>query len=300
MQTASPKIKPVVSITILIMAAFCCQAAAAGAGVAQQVSTDKDAYKHGETIRVNFSDSPGIDSDWICIVPADSPDTEAGDYQYMPKGLSQGVLTFASPAPGKYEARAYYNYRRNGYVVTARYVFSVADGVASAESKMASSVKPSTAAEKTIPTEKSAATDSSRGASRYSVSVFHFKPVNMDASSYGITVTNTLIHAPGIRTAFAIMDRKDLETFLVANDLQQNDQIENVTNIGTRLGLNFVIAGSIEKRGTMIVTNCKVVSIEQRKVVFTNQSISTGEADLISNIMKMSDTIIEAILRSTS
>jgi len=43
-----------------------------------------------------------------------------------------------------------------------------------------------------------------------------------------------------------------------------------------------------------------VVSIEQRKVVFTNKSVSMGETDLINNIMKMSDAIIDAILRSTS
>lgn len=299
MQTASQKIQPIISIIILIMVAICCRTAAAG--VAAQVNTDKDTYNHGESIQVNFSNSPGNDSDWICIVPAGSPDTEAGDYQYMPKGSSQGVLTFDSPAPGKYEVRVYYNYRRNGYVVTARYGFSVVTGgFPSVESKMSSPAKPSTPAEKTTTQEKPAVTAFSRGVSRYSVSVFHFKPVNMDASSFGITVTNTLIHAPGMRTAFAIMDRKDLETFLVANDLQQNDQIENVTNIGTRLGLNFIIAGSVEKRGTMIVTNCKVISIEKRKVVFTNQSISMGEADLISNVLKMSDAIIEAILRSTS
>jgi len=69
----------------------------------------------------------------------------------------------------------------------------------------------------------------------------------MDASNYGITVTNTLINAPRMQSAFVMMDRKDLETFLVANDLQQNDQIENVINIGTKIGLNFVITGSVEK-----------------------------------------------------
>ena len=122
----------------------------------------------------------------------------------------------------------------------------------------------------------------------------------MDASSYGIIVTNTLINALRMQTPFVMMDRRDLETFLAANDLQQNDQIENVANIGTKLGLNFVIAGSVDKRGTMIVTNCKVISIEQKKVVFTKQSISRGEADLISDIIKMSDAIIEAILRITS
>jgi hypothetical protein len=164
MQTTHPKMKPTVSIIIIIMAVFCCQAAAAGA--AQPISTDKNTYNRGETIRVNFSDSPGNDSDWICLVPAGSPDTEAGDYQYMPKGLNQGVLTFASPAPGKYEVRAYYHYKRNGYVVTARYGFSVADSVPPVESKMASPARPSTPAEKTTTPEKSAITAISRGATR--------------------------------------------------------------------------------------------------------------------------------------
>lgn len=298
MQTNSPKTKPIVSIIILIMVVFCYQTATAD--VAPQVNTDKDIYNHGETIRVNFFNSPGNDSDWICIVPVGSSDTEAGDYKYTPKKLSQGVLTFDSPSPGKYEVRAYYNYRRNGYVVSARYGFSVVGGVPSVESQMVSPAKPSTDTEKTIAMEKSAMTAISRSTSLYSVSVFYFKPINMDASSYGIIVTNTLINALRMQTPFVMMDRRDLETFLAANDLQQNDQIENVANIGTKLGLNFVIAGSVDKRGTMIVTNCKVISIEQKKVVFTKQSISRGEADLISDIIKMSDAIIEAILRSTS
>jgi hypothetical protein len=92
------------------------------------VKTEKDTYKPGETIKVIFSDAPGKDSDWICIVPAGTPDTEAGDYKYMPRGLSQGSLIFDSPTPGKYEVRGYYDYRRHGYVVTGRYPFSVSGG----------------------------------------------------------------------------------------------------------------------------------------------------------------------------
>ena len=40
--------------------------------------------------------------------------------------MSQGVIIFDPLSPGKYEARAYYNYNRNGYVVSGRYAFSVA------------------------------------------------------------------------------------------------------------------------------------------------------------------------------
>ena len=290
MQTTSPKIKPIVSIIILLMMAFCYQIATAD--VTPQVKTDKDIYSAGETIRVNFFNAPGNQRDWLCIVAAGSPDNEAGDYKYMPDRVSEGVLTFNASLPGKYEVRAYYNYSRNGYVVSARYSFSVVD--------MASPAKLVTSAEKIKPVESPAVTAFPAGTTRINVSVFHFIPLSMDATNYGIIVTNTLINAPKMQSSFAMLGRKDLEIFLAANNLQQGDQMENIIEIGTRLGLNFVIAGSIEKRGTMIVTKCKVVSIDQRKVVFTDQSISMGEADLIRRIMKMSDAIIEAILSNSN
>lgn len=296
MQIKSIKIGPIASLVLLIIMTFFFQPSPVGG--APFVNTDKDIYDSGEMIKVNFSNAPGNGGDWICIVPAGSPDTEGGDYKYMPKGLSQGVLTFDSPSPGKYEVRAYYDYSRNRYVVSARYGFSVGVSVPSVESGMASPAKPITSAEKIKPVESPAVKALPAGATRISVAVFHFTSINMDASSHGITVTNTLINAPKMQSAFVMMDRKDLETFLVDNDLQQNDQIENVVNIGTKMGLNFVIAGSVGMRGTLIITNCKVVSIDQRKVVFTSKSISTGEADLRNNVMKMSNAIIEAILRS--
>jgi hypothetical protein len=61
-----------------------------------------------------------------------------------------------------------------------------------------------------------------------------------------------------------------------------------------------VVAGTIGRRGSMIVTTCKVFSIEQKKVVFTQQFISMGEADLTNTAAKMSDAIVAAILRSGS
>ncbi len=152
MKIKSLKIRPIVSIVLLIIVTFFWKPSSVeGASV---IRADKDIYNQGERIRVNFTNAPGNDSDWICIVPAGSPNDEAGDYKYMPKGLSQGILTFDSPSPGKYEVRAYYNYRRNGYVVSARYDFSVVGGVSSVESEMASPAKPRTGAEKMKPAER--------------------------------------------------------------------------------------------------------------------------------------------------
>ena len=288
MQTTSPKIKPLVYVIILLVVVFFCHIAIA----APQVKTDKDIYSAGETILVNFSNAPGYNSDWICIVPAGSPDTEGGDFQYMPNGVSVGVLTFIAPAQGKYEARAYYNYRRNGYVVTARYSFTVGDKVSAAS--------PVAVAETVKAVESPPVTAFAGGASQISVSVFQFTPLSMDVTNYGIIVTNTLINAPKMQKSFTMLSRKDLEIFLVNNNLQQNDQTDNMIEIGTMLGLDYVIAGNIEKRGSMIVTNCKVVSINGRNVIFTNKFVSMGDNDLINNVRKMSDSIVESIRRSTN
>jgi len=123
MQIKSLKIRPLVSIVLLIMVTFFFQPGSVGG--ASVVRTDKDIYNQGEMIRVYFSNAPGNDKDWICIVPVGSPDTDGGDYKYMPGRLGQGFLIFEPPSPGEYEVRAYYNYSRNGYVVSGRYAFSV-------------------------------------------------------------------------------------------------------------------------------------------------------------------------------
>jgi len=123
MQIRNPKGGPIGPIVLLIVVIFLCTPGfVEGASV---IRTDKADYDQGEMIRVRFSNAPGYNSDWICIAPAGSPDTEPGDYKYMPLGVGQGILTFGPLRPGNYEVRAYYNYRRNGYVVSGRYPFSV-------------------------------------------------------------------------------------------------------------------------------------------------------------------------------
>lgn len=124
------KIRPIVSVVLLIIVSFFCKPNfVEGASV---VWTDKGTYSQGEIIRVNFTNAPGNYNDWICIVPAGSPDTDGGDWKYLPGGLRQGVLFFDPPSPGQYEVRAYYNYKRYGYVVSGRYAFLVGNDFANA------------------------------------------------------------------------------------------------------------------------------------------------------------------------
>lgn len=126
MQAKGINKKTFASIVILTAIAVFCHAALVWG--TPLLKTEKAVYKSGETVKVFFSGAPGSNADWICIAPAGSPDTDAGNFKYMPGGVSQGSLVFDSPAPGKYEARAYYNYRTQGYTVSARYAFSVEGG----------------------------------------------------------------------------------------------------------------------------------------------------------------------------
>lgn len=293
MKSTTMKNNSVATILILMVIVFCCHAVCAETG--QQVKTEKDIYEPGETIRVSFNNAPGSSRDWICIAAADARDNDAGDYKYMPGGISKGELTFDAPAPGNYQVRAYYNYSRNGYVVSARHSFSVVD--------KASPTKPAAAQEiikpiENQPIENLATNPVPRDNQGVNIAVFYFTPLSMDAASLSVTVTNILANNPKMQSSFTVLAKKDLEIFLSGNNLQQNDQLDNIIDIGSRLGLNFVIAGNLEKKGAMIITNCMVVSIARRSIIFKKQLTSRGETDLTDHVSKLSKAIIEAMLRS--
>ncbi|PKN84052.1 MAG: hypothetical protein CVU51_11245 [Deltaproteobacteria bacterium HGW-Deltaproteobacteria-1] len=95
MTKTSPKMGLILTMIILIILAFCCQTALAVNGE-PRLETDKRIYQ-GEDIRVRFYNAPGYASDWICIVPEGAPDSEAGDYQYMPGGNIPVLVHFLIP-----------------------------------------------------------------------------------------------------------------------------------------------------------------------------------------------------------
>lgn len=129
------------------------------------------------------------------------------------------------------------------------------------------------------------------------ISIFNFGTANLEASGLGTTVTNSLSNVLKNNPAISLLDRKDLEAFLNFNDLQQNDQLDNVVDIGTRLGLDFIIVGSVDKRGSAITVSCSVIQIERKKDIYRTRVRAFGEAALSSEIAKLADSI-SAVLKS--
>ncbi len=127
------------------------------------------------------------------------------------------------------------------------------------------------------------------------ISVFNFGTVNADASGYGTTVTNMLISSLAADPALAMLDRKELEAFLNLNDLQQNDAMDNVVHIGSRLGLDVIVVGTVDKKGTMINIRCNVVQIDNKKSILRTRVSAMGDAGLTSEVRKLSDEIRKSI-----
>ena len=130
------------------------------------------------------------------------------------------------------------------------------------------------------------------------VSVFNFKTVDLEAAGYNTMVTNMLMSNLSCEPSFVMLDRKELESFLSMNDLQQDDNLENVTNIGSRLGLHAIVVGSVGKRGSLILIHCKVIHIKQKRVIYEASTRAFGNVGLPDEINKLSAPIIEAITGS--
>lgn len=127
------------------------------------------------------------------------------------------------------------------------------------------------------------------------VSVFNFAAVNMESSGLGAEVTNLLANTLKDNASISMLDRKDLEAFLSLNDLQQNDRIDNAAKIGSMLGLDFIIVGNVEKRGSSISSNCKVIQVETKQIIYNGRAAAMGEATLKTEIAKLGLLIAKEI-----
>lgn len=126
---------------------------------------------------------------------------------------------------------------------------------------------------------------------RSKIAVFNFTSLNLEASGYGSTITNLLTNALGGAPTISIMDRKELESFLALNDLHQNDDLQNMVHIGSRLGLDFVVAGRVTKNGPAITIDCKAAKVNENRAILHNRIKLLGDAALRTEIENLAKTI---------
>lgn len=88
------------------------------------IRTNKPVYMAHEPVVVEFSGFPGNAQDWITVISASEPADQYGEWFYL-EGQTSGRLSFKGLAPGRYEARGYFNWPEGGYNIQCRYPFEV-------------------------------------------------------------------------------------------------------------------------------------------------------------------------------
>ncbi|MFZ3116259.1 MAG: hypothetical protein WA133_05805 [Syntrophales bacterium] len=132
------------------------------------------------------------------------------------------------------------------------------------------------------------------------VAVFNFQSSSIDLSVQGATLTNMLSSALNAEPDLSVLDRKELEFFLALNDLQQQSTLAAVVDVGTRLELNAIVLGTLEKRGAVLMVNVRVVGIEQKRVIFSKPVKSLADADLSREMAVLARDIAKAITTTGS
>ena len=124
-----------------------------------------------------------------------------------------------------------------------------------------------------------------------------FESVNVEASSYSLEIANILINRLKAISSIQLTERRDLEDFLGANDLKQNNNLENIIQIGFRLGLGYIISGSVDKRDGMIIANCQLINIGEKKVILSQVIRAFGYANMEKEVAKFADDVAQALSR---
>jgi TolB-like protein len=127
------------------------------------------------------------------------------------------------------------------------------------------------------------------------MAIFTFESVNVEANPYSVEIANRLENRLENSPFIKLMGRRDLEKFLVNNDLQQNNELENIIRIGTMLGLHYIISGRVEKKGAEIIVDSQLISIEEQGSALNRVIQASGDANLAQEVDKFSVSVTEVL-----
>ena len=100
------------------------QTTPASAARGKYLALAKTRYTPDEVVEVRWHDTTGSRYDWVDVVPADTPDDEAGDRLQYLEG-EDGAFRVGDLGPGTYHARIYLDYSEKGYQVADELTFEV-------------------------------------------------------------------------------------------------------------------------------------------------------------------------------
>jgi len=125
------------------------------------------------------------------------------------------------------------------------------------------------------------------------IAVFTFNILNLGAAGHDATISNLFMTLLDQHRIFEVMSRKELEDSLRRVGLQQSEDISVVQTVGTKLGLDAIIFGNVEKVGSAIEFEVKFVDVAQGRTLLHSKEQAFGHAALRQKVEVITGTMVQ-------
>ncbi len=127
------------------------------------------------------------------------------------------------------------------------------------------------------------------------LALFNLRPLSLNALGYDGEILYSLISALDKQNTVRLMPRREMEKQLFRGELSQSDNLNTIIKAGKLLGVDFVLAGQVDKRGSRIVVSFKMVDIARRNIAKTWDESFASRSDIITGGGRIADVIVQTI-----
>jgi fibronectin type 3 domain-containing protein len=117
-----------------------------------------------------------------------------------------------------------------------------------------------------------------------SLAIFNFRATNIEAMGPNTEILYALIPNLEQDKSIKLMPRRELEEALHQAGLTQSDNPDRVLEAGKTLGVTFILFGKVNKKGSQIIAQFKLMDIENAAVLQTWDKTFSGREDILNQM----------------
>ena len=137
-------------------------------------------------------------------------------------------------------------------------------------------------------------------AQRNALAIFNLKATNIEAMGYNGEILHALISSIESNKDIDLMPRREIEEVLFKTGLVQDNTHEAVLAAGKALGINFVLFGDVNKKGSEIITRLSLMDIEHKGIVKNWDLIFRDRDSIIQKVPEFSRDLSTTLINRKS
>ena len=131
------------------------------------------------------------------------------------------------------------------------------------------------------------------------LALFNLRPLSLDALGYDGEILYSIVSGLDKKDSVRLIPRREMEDQLSRAELSQSDNLGTVLRAGKILGVDFILAGEVDKKGNRIIASFKLVDIDRKKVAKTWKESFDGHSEIVSKGGRIADVIMKGIRGSS-